>query len=147
MNEETTLASDGRDYTKFVYFTSKASDCAIVYKPRVERVLDSGEKTIAKDEDGKEMTGHRIEFRNHNLTYEITDENKPMIDFLRGIILLEMDVPINKKLFIELMKPIKSIPENEVNSMLAAKDAEIKKLKEDAGEEVEDEKESNDDEV
>jgi len=122
-------ASDGRNYKDYAYFTSKASNCSIIYKPRVERILNSGEKALVKDENGDEMVGFRIEFKNSNLMYKKTDLNAPLISFLRDFIEKEKHVAKNKKMFIELTKPVKNIPENEVEKLLAEKDAEIASLK------------------
>lgn len=134
-DEKKSTASDSRDYENFVYFASRASNCGIIYKPRVERILDSGEKVIAKDEKGKEMLGLRIEFQNHNLSYKKDDPlAKPLIAFLRSIIEKEKDLPKNKKMFIEMTKPIKQFSETEVNKMMKERDVEIKRLKEKAGE-------------
>jgi len=132
-DKKSTVSVDGRDYEKFAYFASRASNCSIIYKPRVEQILASGEKVVARDEKGKEMVGHRIEFHNHNLMYEKNELNAPLIQFLRGWIAEEDLLPKNKKLFIEITKPTKQFSEAEVDKMIGEKDAEIVRLKKLAG--------------
>ncbi len=129
MDNKKELGSDGRNYGQFAYFASRAKNCVLVYKPRVETILANGEVVVGKDDAGNLMKGERIEFYNGNKIYEKTEENKERIEFLQEKILHELALPNNKKTFIELTKPIKQIPEDEVAKLLAEKDEEIARLK------------------
>ncbi len=121
---------DDKDYKKYAYFTSKASNYSVIFKPQVEEILADGSRRIAKGDDGKEMVGLRIEFRNGMLRYEKTEENMPMIKFLRTKCENENKEPANRQQLKEITKPIKMVKEEEMKTKLAEKDEEIKKLKE-----------------
>lgn len=133
------------DFDKFAYFHSKAKNYSIIFIPRVEETLSTGERRIAKCDDdshehykkGELMSGVRIEFHNGMKRLEKTKENEKMIAFLREKCEEEKMVPLKRQQLKEIEKPIKRIPENEVNAMLADKDAEIERLKKKAGEPVE----------
>lgn len=121
---------DDKNYEKYAYFVSKARNYSVIFKPCVEEVLADGSRRIAKDDDGKEMVGLRIEFDNYGKRIEKTKENMPMIEFLRAKCKGE-DVEDPKRQQIkEKHKPIKMVKEDEMNAKLAEKDEEIKKLKE-----------------
>lgn len=139
MNEEKNkdeFIYDGMDFDKFAYFSSKGKNYAIIFKPRVEEVLASGERRVAKDDDGNLMNGVRIEFHNGMKRIEKTKENMPMIEFLREKCEKEKSVPLNRQQLKEIVKPVKKISEDKVKAMLAEKDAEIAKLKGEKKEEI-----------
>ncbi len=128
---------DGRDYDKYVYFASKAQNYTLLWKPRVEEKLATGERRVAKDEKGNEMGGFRIEFTNRMLRLEKSKENEKKIEFIRAR--CEADkwfdypkktslMPESRRMLKEVTKPIVKIPEDEVKKMMSGKDEKIKEL-------------------
>lgn len=139
------------DFDKYAYFHSKAKNYSIVFLPRIEEVLSTGERRVARCDDdshphykkGEQMAGYRVEFHNFMHRVEINPEdaklksfNTNLIAFLREKCEDEKLAPLNRQQLKEIEKPIRRIPENEVEAMLAEKDAEIARLKEMAGEKV-----------
>lgn len=121
--------SNEKDYEKYAYFVSKAKNYSVIFKPMVEEVLADGSRRIAKDEKGKEMVGLRIEFDNRMKRIEKTEENMPMIEFLRKKCEGEAGEDPKRQQIKEEHKPIKMVKEEEMKVKLAEKDEEIKKLK------------------
>ena len=120
---------DNRDFDKFAHFSSKAKNYAIVYKPHVTERLAGGETVTAKDKEGKELIGLRLEFENHNFRIEKSKENEKIIAFLRKKCEGEKQVSLKMQQLKEIQKPIKKIEETKVKEMLSAKDKEIEELK------------------
>jgi len=133
-----------RDYKKYAYFSSKAFNYGLLFKPCVEEILAGGIRRIATDDDGKKLDGFRIQFQNYGYRIDMNPmvegaENKvdvkvkafnlSLLKFLRAKVGVESVKPKDKIMVMEDHMPIKQIPENKVNEMLAAKDAEIKALK------------------
>jgi len=117
---------DNKDYDKFAYFVSRAINYSVIFRPKVQELLATGEWRTAKDDDGNLMEGYRIEFHNGKLAYEKNELNKSLIEFLRLKIFAERDLPEKRKVIKEETKPIKKIPEDEVQKMLAEQEAELK---------------------
>jgi hypothetical protein len=128
MNNEQDYNFSGMDFEKYVYFSSKAKNYGIIMEPRVEDTLSTGERRVAKGDDGKLMEGIRIEFHNGMKRIEKTKENAAIIKFLRDKCEKEKGVPLNRQQLKEITKPIKMIPEDEVNKKLKEKDEEIARL-------------------
>ena len=122
--------TDGMDFERYAYFSSKAKNFSIIYKARVEELLSTGEKRVAKDDNGKEMVGERIEFHNGIKRLEKTKENEAKIKFLRDKCEKEKTMPLRSQQLKEIIKPERVYTESETMEMLKKKDEEIKKLKE-----------------
>jgi hypothetical protein len=124
---------DGRDYDKYAYFQSKARNYGVVYEPRVEEITASGDRRVAKDDDGKQMTGIRIEFHNFQKRIERTPENKKMIEWLEARCKKELTMPLRFQQISQIFKPEKIYKQAEVDEMMDDKDAEIARLKAEMG--------------
>jgi len=127
-NENENLHSD-KDFDKYVYFASKAKNYTIIYKPMVEELLATGERRVAKDDDGKLMSGVRIEFHNGMKRFEKSPENEAIIEFVRAKCKGEENEPESRRMLKEITKPIKKISEDVVREMMSEKDAEIERLR------------------
>jgi len=121
--------TDGMDFKKYVYFSSKAKNFSIIYKPRVEELLSTGEKRVAKDDKGKEMIGERIEFHNGMKRLALTKENEGRIAFLREKCESEKLIPLRSQQIKEIVKPERTYTEAETKALLAEKDKELEELK------------------
>lgn len=125
----------GKDFDKYAYFESKAKNYGIIYEPRLEEVMASGDKRVAKDDDGKKMEGIRIEFHNHLKRFDRTKENEKIIKWLEKKCEEELKMPLRSQQLKQIFKPVKMIPETEVKAKFDEQDAEIARLKKELGKE------------
>ena len=123
-----------KDFEKYAYFVSKAKNYSVIMEPRVEDLLSTGERRVARDENGKEMAGLRIEFHNGMKRVEKTKENEKLIAFLREKCEKEKLQPDKDRQLVEVLRPEKVYKETEVKDLISEKDKEIERLKKMAGE-------------
>jgi len=121
----------GMDFDKYAYFKSKAKNYCVIVKERVEEITASGDKRVAKDDEGKQMVGLKIEFKNHQKRLERTKENAGIIKFLEDKCKVEKKgVGKGKRSIEQEFKPVRMIPETEIKGMMSDKDKKIKELEE-----------------
>jgi hypothetical protein len=131
-----------KDFIKYAYFISKAANHTVIIRPQLEEIMANGEIRVSKDENGKPIERLYVEFHNGMKRFEKSKENEVFINYLRGIIQNEKDLPENKKSIKEVIKPARLYTEEEVKNLLKAQEAiekiETKKedKKEDSGAEL-----------
>ena len=123
----------GKDFEKYAYFESKAKNYGIIYEPRLEEPMASGEKRVATDDDGKKMEGIRVEFHNHFKRYERKKKNEGIIKWLEAKCKEELNMPLRFQQIKQIFKPVKMIPETEIKAQLDEKDKEIENLRKELG--------------
>lgn len=124
-----------KDFTKFAYFVSKAKNHTVIVKPQLEEIMANGEVKISRDENGKEMMRVVVEFHNGMIKFEyepmgfdgevdvaMKEMNRIKIEYLRRIVLKEMELSEKSKSIKEVKKPIKLYTEEEVKNLLAVQD-------------------------
>ncbi len=129
---------------KYIYYATGSSIISIKKMPQTEKVLNSGYDVLCMTENVDEFAIKYIgvynekEFKNvtdgdtgiENATEEITDEDKPLIDFLKETLTGEVfDVKLSKKLgnhpvclstegevSLEMEKVFRNMPEGDLNA-------------------------------
>ena len=124
---------DNKDFEKYAYFQAKAKNYGMVYKPRVEELTASGDRRVAKDDDGKQLTGIRVEFHNYEKRLERTSENKELISWLENKCKEELTMPLRFQQIKQIFKPEKIYKQVDVDKLVDDKDAEIARLKAEMG--------------
>ena len=129
---------------KYIYYATGSSIISIKKMPQTEKVLNSGYDVLCMTENVDEFAIKYVgvynekEFKNvtdgdtgiENATEEITDEDKPLIDFLKETLTGEVfDVKLSKKLgnhpvclstegevSLEMEKVFRNMPEGDLNA-------------------------------
>jgi len=129
---------------KYIYYGAGTSILSIKKMPQTEKVLNSGYDVLCMTENVDEFAIKYVnsymekEFKNvtdgdkgiENATEEITDEDKPLVDFIKNALIGEVfDVRLSKKLgehpvclttegevSLEMEKVFRSMPEGDPNS-------------------------------
>ena len=116
-----------KDFKKFAYFVSRASNFAIVIRPDKKKIVDG----IVNFDPGL-----RVEFNNKMLEIAKTPENETILKELRKRIDDEKNIDPKRRSFYEEVPPKNMIEEEKVlelvgekNATIEEKDAEIAKLK------------------
>ena len=109
--------NETKDFEKYVYFRSKASNYALCISPRRTAVVEG--EVVVKSE------GLRVEFRNRMLRLEVNKLNAPAIKAIRDAILEEKDLIPTKKMLFEEKEADVMVSQTIVD----AKEAEIATLK------------------
>lgn len=110
-----------KDFDKFVYFVSKASNYAICYQSELKSIDNYGQQKEIK-------APIRIEFNNGLKRLEKTKENEKFIKFIRERIEKEKDLGQKDKTLWEEKAP-NIVSKEEHESTMSEKDKEIEELK------------------
>lgn len=110
-----------KDFDKYAYFVSRASNFAIVIRPDKKRVVD-GEVIFD--------AGLRLEFDNKMLAIEKTKDNEVILEKLREKLKKEETLDPKRRAFFEETKPVSMIPEDKVKEKLQEKNQKIAELEE-----------------
>lgn len=127
-----------KDYDKYAYFVSKASNFAIVIRPTKKKIVD-GEVVYEE--------GLRLEFHNKMLRVEKSKDNEGILSKLREKLDNEKALDPKRRSFFEETKPKEMVEMEKVETLLGEKigeknekiaelEAEIAKLKKKATPEV-----------
>jgi len=111
---------NGKDFSKYAYFVSKAKNFAIVIRPDKKKVVD-GEVQF--------LPGLRMEFNNGMLAVEKTKENNEIINILRGKIGEYSSIDPKRRPFFEEQPPKEMVPLEKVNEIYSEQNKEIERLK------------------
>lgn len=123
-----------KDFEKYAYFVSKASNHTVIIKPQLEEIMANGEVKVSRDEKGKEMLRVMAQFNNGMLRIEYAPVNeftkkadiakakmnKLKIDYLRMLIQKELELSENKKSIKEVKKAPRLYTEEEVANLMEA---------------------------
>lgn len=101
-----------KNFDKFAYFVSKASNFAIVIRPTKKKIVD-GEVVYEE--------GLRLEFHNKMLAIEKTPENKAVLEKMREKIVAEANIDPKRRAFFEESKPKEMVAMEQVESLLGEK--------------------------
>lgn len=112
---------ENKDFSKYAYFVSRASNFAIVIRPTKKRIVD-GEVVYEE--------GLRLEFKNKMLRVEKTEENEGILAKLREKLEAEKSQDPKRRAFFEEEEPKRMIPEEAVVEKLNEKNDRIKELEE-----------------
>lgn len=108
-----------KNFDKYAYFVSRASNFAIVIRPAKKKVVD-GEVIFEE--------GLRLEFNNKMLALEKTEDNAPIIEKLREKLKKEEIMDPKRRSFFEESKPVAMISEDKVIEKLQEKNDKIAAL-------------------
>ena len=108
-----------KNFEKFAYFISKASNFAIVIRPDKKKIVD-GEVVFEP--------GLRMEFKNKMLSVEKTKDNGPILAKLREKLKAEENIDPKRRAFFEETAPRVMIPEEMVKEKLGEKNDRIAEL-------------------
>lgn len=101
-----------KDYDKYAYFVSRASNFAIVIKPTKKKIVD-GEVVFEE--------GLRLEFNNKMLRLEKTKDNEGIIAKLREKLEAEKVLDPKRRSFWEEEKPKEMVEMEKVETLLGEK--------------------------
>lgn len=101
-----------KDFDKYAYFISRASNFAIVIKPTKKKIVD-GEVVFEE--------GLRLEFNNKMLRIEKTKDNEPIIAKLREKIEKESVTDPRRRAFFEETKPKEMVAMDKVEELIGEK--------------------------
>jgi uncharacterized small protein (DUF1192 family) len=101
-----------KDYGKYAYFVSKASNFAIVIRPNKKKIVD-GEVVYEE--------GLRLEFHNKMLRLEKGEANDAIIEKLRVKIKEEEGIDPKRRSFFEETKPKEMVELDKVETLLGEK--------------------------